>query len=109
MLYTVDLTGDSRTTVYSAARRLLAEGADPADTIETYRGGKLSMSGIIGKFAELTVRENKNGTPSLQQVPYVPFAATAVWPRPAETGLSATPIPEASQSAQSAPPVTRAA
>ena len=48
----VDLTGDYETTVYDAARRLLAEGADPGDTVETWRAGKLSMSGVIGGVAK---------------------------------------------------------
>jgi flavin-binding protein dodecin len=51
----VDLTGDYETTVYDAARRLLAEGADPADTVETWRGGKLSMFGVIGELAKWQV------------------------------------------------------
>jgi hypothetical protein len=39
----VNLTG-YETTVHDAARRLLAGGADPCDTVETWRMGKLSMS-----------------------------------------------------------------
>jgi hypothetical protein len=36
--------------------RLLAEGADPADTVETWRDGKLSMSsGVIGVLAKWQV------------------------------------------------------
>jgi hypothetical protein len=48
----VDLTGDYETTVYDVARRLLAEGVDPGDTVETWRDGKLSMSGVIGELAK---------------------------------------------------------
>jgi hypothetical protein len=51
----VDLTGDYETTVYDAARRLLAEGADLADTVETWRDSKLSMSGVIGVLAKRQV------------------------------------------------------
>jgi hypothetical protein len=97
MLHTVDLTGDCRTTGYTAARRLLAEGADPADTIETYRGGKLSMSGIIGKFAALTVAENDHGNPTLQLRPYKPFPTVRLAATAPKTGLPATLPPEASQ------------
>src|SRR5262245_10353639 len=57
MKHCVDLTGDYKTTIYAAARRLLACGANPADTIETWRGGKLSMSGVIGECAKWTVKE----------------------------------------------------
>lgn len=51
----LDLTGDYRTTIYGEARRLLAEGANPADSIETRRNGKLSMSGTVGQCAKWEV------------------------------------------------------
>jgi hypothetical protein len=51
----IDLTGDYDTTIYDAARRLLAEGAVPADTIEIARGGVLSMTGKIGECAKWQV------------------------------------------------------
>jgi hypothetical protein len=35
----IDLTGDYGTSIYEAARRLLAASADPADEIETHRDG----------------------------------------------------------------------
>jgi hypothetical protein len=52
MIHKVDLTGDYETNVYDAARRLLAAGADPVDTVETYRGGKPSMTAVIGEAAK---------------------------------------------------------
>jgi hypothetical protein len=55
MKHLVDLTGDCQTTVYDAARRLLSEGANPADTVEARRGGVASMSGKIGELAKWTV------------------------------------------------------
>jgi hypothetical protein len=39
----------------SAPTRSLAEGADLADTVETWRGGKLSMSGKVGELAKWQV------------------------------------------------------
>jgi hypothetical protein len=54
-IHKVNLTGDYETTVYDAARRLLAAGADPCDRVETRRHGILSMSGVIGELAKLQV------------------------------------------------------
>jgi hypothetical protein len=48
-IHRIDLTGDYRTTIYTVARRVLADGADPMDRAETWRNGKLSMSGIVGE------------------------------------------------------------
>ncbi len=78
MKHKVDLTGDYRTTVYASARRLLAEGAAPGDTIEIYRRGQLSMSAAIGVAAKLTVRESDEGNPSLRQVIWEPFPSGRV-------------------------------
>jgi hypothetical protein len=67
MIHRIDLTGDYKTTIYAAARRLLAGGTDPDDTVETWRGGVLSMSGgAIGGLAQLTVAE----TPRLRTGPH---------------------------------------
>jgi hypothetical protein len=49
--YVIDLTGDYRTTVYAAARSLLKAGAEYDDTLETVRGGRRSMQGIVGQAA----------------------------------------------------------
>jgi hypothetical protein len=66
----LDLTGDYETTVYDAARRLLAAGADlvvavkntaTVDTVETWRDGKLSMSGKIGELAKWQVEFRASG------------------------------------------------
>jgi hypothetical protein len=51
----VDLSGDYQTTIYDAARRLLAAGADPSHTLETRRAGHLSKSGKIGELAKWRV------------------------------------------------------
>lgn len=48
----IDLTGDYLTTINDLARRLLAEGANPADTVETWRSGKLTMAGQVGELAK---------------------------------------------------------
>ena len=55
MIHKVDLTGDYETTIYDVARRLLAEGADPGDRVETRRHGIQSMSGVVGKLAKWQV------------------------------------------------------
>jgi hypothetical protein len=84
----VDLTGDYETTIYDAARRLLAGSASDVrgensppkkppqgdgdfsrgenspgddDTIETWRGGVLSMTGKIGECAKWTVEFRSTG------------------------------------------------
>jgi hypothetical protein len=61
MIHEVDLTGEYETTIYDAAGRLLAEGAAPADTVETWRDGKLSLSGVIGVLAERQVVSASTG------------------------------------------------
>jgi hypothetical protein len=78
----IDLTGDYQITIYEAARRLLADGAEPAETIETYRNGVLSMSGLIGVLSKWTVAEN----PSLRMIRWHPFPYDAVRARTAEKG-----------------------
>ena len=75
MMHEVDLTGDYRTTVYSAARRLLADGVDHADPIATYRDGKLSMSGTIGDLAKWAVSEPDKGGIHLSRYKAFPSAA----------------------------------
>lgn len=85
----VDLTGDDKTTIYGAARRLLATGARPGETIETWHDGKLSMSGRIGELAKWTVIESDRGNPSLMLRPYRPFPSLTVRARAAETASPA--------------------
>lgn len=92
----VDLTGDHRATIYTAARRLLAAGADPADIIETWRNGQLSMSATIGEAAKWTIREKDDGDLSLLLVRWRPFPATRLAARtalPTRDGKSATASP----------------
>jgi hypothetical protein len=81
MIRKVDLTGDYETTVYDAARRLLVGGADPAGTVETWRDGKLSMSGVIGELAKWRVAFRGSG-PCL-----VPYAASTLAVLAAETAV----------------------
>jgi hypothetical protein len=71
----VDLTGNYRTNIYTAARALLTRGASPSDTIETWRDGKLSMSGNVGECAKLKVEENKDVRPTFSLRRWRPFAA----------------------------------
>jgi hypothetical protein len=87
--YRVDLTGDYETTVYDAARRLLAEGADPADTIETRRGGVLSMTGKIGECAKWTVEFRSTGPCLVPRRGVGTARVTAKTAEPAHSGLLA--------------------
>jgi len=57
----IDLSGDYETTIYDVVRRLLAESANPSDTVETWRGGKLSMSGVAGWLAKRHVVFRSSG------------------------------------------------
>ena len=43
--------------IYDAARWLLDHGADPSDTVETWRGDMRCMAGIVGRVAEWTITE----------------------------------------------------
>jgi hypothetical protein len=74
----VDLTGDYRTNILSAARRLLSEGANPSGAVEVWRDGKLSISGDIGQCSKWSVREPDNGKPVSYLARYVPFPASGV-------------------------------
>jgi hypothetical protein len=68
----VDLTGDYQTNIYTAARRLLAVGADPHDVIETSRDGMPSMTGAIGECAKWEVVDDRG----LRLRKYLPRAST---------------------------------
>jgi hypothetical protein len=62
--------GASDSPIYSAARWLLANGhASPDDTVATYRGETLYMSGKAAELATWTVEENARG---LRLVKYRP-------------------------------------
>jgi hypothetical protein len=82
MIIVVDLTGDRGTTIYDAARWLVAAGTDPSHTLETRRGGYLSMSGKLCELVDWTVKFRASG-PYL--VPYQgrPPAPLAAKSRPA--------------------------
>lgn len=54
-VHRVDLTGDYETTIYDAARRLIAEGVNPRDEVQTFRDGVISMCGHIGWLAKWRV------------------------------------------------------
>jgi hypothetical protein len=87
--HVVDLTGDYETSIFTAARRLLAEGAAPADEIETQRDGIPCMRGSnIGKCAKLTVRETPQRGPEV--VRYQPFPVYTSGPKTAVSDAPAT-------------------
>jgi hypothetical protein len=73
----------TREPILAASRWLLDNNAAfPNDTIEVYRNGKLSMSGIVGKLAKLTVHENDKG---LRLTRWMPFLGAAVAPETTKT------------------------
>jgi hypothetical protein len=74
----VELDGNYRWNIYQAARKLIAQGASEGDTVETWRGGKLSMSGNVGKLAKLVVRESHHGKPSFELAKWKAFPTNAV-------------------------------
>ena len=66
MVYNGKAIGASNSPIYAAARWLLDNGAAfPDDTVSTYRGETLCMSGKAGELAKRTVEENNHGNPSL--------------------------------------------
>lgn len=73
----VDLTGDYRTTIYAAARRAVAEGADPSGEIATYRNGTLSMRGNIGRCAEIDVSDPASAK-GMRMVKWRPFPTSLI-------------------------------
>ena len=56
----VHAVDDYKTTIYAEAQKLLSDGARPGDTIETYRNGKLSMSGNVAACGRLVVKEARH-------------------------------------------------
>jgi hypothetical protein len=86
MLYQGKSIGSSNSPVYAAVRWLLDNNAAaPDDTVESYRGEMLCMSGRAGELAKWTVRENDHGNPSLQLVPYKAFSSDFVGSRTTKT------------------------
>jgi hypothetical protein len=85
----VDLTGDYETTVYDAARRRLEEGADLADTVETWQGGKLSMSGVIGILAKWQVVFASTGPRLVRHKGCILARLTPGTPAPVHSGIAA--------------------
>ena len=74
MLYNGKVIGKSDAPLYDAARWLLSNNAaSEIDTVAIYRGGTLSMHGIVGELSKWTVREDKRGDPSLKLVRWSPF------------------------------------
>jgi hypothetical protein len=72
-----DPIGTSDSPIYSAARWLIGNGhASPDDTVATYRGETLCMSGKAGELAKWTVQEGDRR--GLRMVRYVPFACAPV-------------------------------
>jgi hypothetical protein len=92
------LIGKSEESLYAAARWLLANGAaEPDDTVATYRGGTLCMSGRVGHLAKLTTIETKSGKPSLYLRRYEAYSGPRVEPQTGETGEQATQVAEATE------------
>ena len=95
MLYNGKRIGASDQPEYAAARWLLANNAAlPEDRLETYRGGMLCMSGIVGKLAEWTVEETKHGNPTFKLRPYRPFSTVEERPPAAKTPRRVPTCPE---------------
>lgn len=53
-----DLNLKLHTPVFSYCRKLLAKGEAPDTILKLYRGEQLDLTVIVGKGAELTVRED---------------------------------------------------
>ena len=53
------------------ARKLIADGLDPDELLEFYRGDVLCLRGKAGGFAKLRVQENENVGPKF--VPWEPI------------------------------------
>jgi hypothetical protein len=91
MSYLGEPIGASDSPIYSAARWLLANGhASPDDTVATYRGKTLCMSGKAGELAKWTVEENARG---LRLVRYRP-RRDGVPPRTGKSDVLAKTLPE---------------
>jgi hypothetical protein len=84
--------GASNSPIFAAARWLLDNNAAfEDDTVETYRGNTLCMSGKAGELAKWTVQENAHGNPSLQLACWRPFPTAALRPRTAKSSPSHQP------------------
>jgi hypothetical protein len=89
MSYRGEVFGQSNQPLYAAARWLLDQGiASPSDEVATYRGETMSMHGVVGDLAKLTVIEHddpgKHRRPTLELRPWKPWNANAVGRRTAE-------------------------
>ena len=73
------------------ARRLLAEGADPGDTVETWRSGVLSMSGVIGELAKWQAAFATRGPHLMRHKTYISGSLAAETAAPVHSGI---PAPE---------------
>jgi hypothetical protein len=73
------LVGASRTPFCDAARVLVAEGCDPAETVQMCRevGGTIALSGKLGEVAKLTVVERDRDIPRFTRFQPHPHATTA--------------------------------
>jgi hypothetical protein len=90
VIHKIDLTGDYETTIYDVARRLLAEGADTGDRVETRRHGIVSMSGIIGELAKLQVVFAATGPRLVRHKSCISGPLAAKPASPAHSGVSAS-------------------
>ena len=104
MLYNGKVIGKSEKPLYDAARWLLSNNAaSESDTLATFRGGTLSMHGIVGDLAQWTVVENRHGNPSLELRRWRPFSASTVFARTALFDVLATEAPVAARGDPSVP------
>lgn len=94
MLYDGVLIGKSEQPIYAAARWLLANGAKPLDTVETWRKGQISMKSTVGEAAKWTVTETQSGKPSLYLRRYEAYSGPRVGSQTAETDDRATVVAE---------------
>jgi hypothetical protein len=89
--------GASNSPIFAAARRLLANNAAwPDDTVATYRGEALCMSGKAGELAKWTVKERDKGRLSLE--PWCAFPGTAQIPSSPPSAEGRVPEPELADS-----------
>jgi hypothetical protein len=87
--------GKSDAPIFAAARWLLANNAAwPEDTVATYRGETLCISGKAGELAKWTVCERDNGKPSLELARYRPFPIRGKAQIPASQPSPVPTLPE---------------
>jgi|SRR6516165_6439171 len=64
---TLGFSVDAHAPFLALARKLIQAGFDPGCTLEAYRGATLCLRAKLGIAAELTVEDDRNGTPHFRQ------------------------------------------